>query len=116
MKLATSPTTVKSDNITIVDSTHPLAAGRTGTQTLATKVVTFGIGTPGSSAAVVATAGGGPTIFAYTAGQPLVDASAAPACRAGLPFDFNSPASLSANGWAFVDAAMSWALGSACVP
>lgn len=114
--MATSSSTVKGTSITIADPSHPLAAGRSGIVTVASSQVTFGLGTPATSAAVVATINGTPAIFAYTPGQALTDGSAAPACRVALPYEFDSPASLTTDGRAFITAAASWSLGSACLP
>ena len=102
--------------IIIVDDTHPLAAGQTGTVDW--------LDTPGSMAyaqpegegtlvaEVIDPADGGvpmPGIIAYRAGDDTI-AERAAGCRIGLPLGNVSPSRLSDVGWAMFDAAVQWAL------
>ena len=75
-------------DIHIVDAAHPLAAGLgPGAVTVYHTPYTANFGVPSSHADVVATAdtlGNFPTIFAYDAGDQLVDGSTAPGARVGF--------------------------------
>lgn len=102
--------------ITIVDETHPLAAGRTGTVDWVDSpspmsfVQPAGEGTP--VAEVIDPADGGvpmPGIIAYRAGDDTI-AERAAGCRIGLPLANVTPRRLSEDGWAMFDAAVQWAL------
>lgn len=97
--------------VTIAASSHPLAAGLSGTVTTGQAC---GWGVPASSADIVATVpgnGGQAAIFAYEQGDEMVEGTA-PARRVGFYFSDNTPTGLSDDGWALFDAAVSWATGN----
>jgi hypothetical protein len=95
--------------------TEPLAAGLTGTATIASRPVTIGWGLPGNRALRVATIAGRAdqvALFVYPAGVAMPGLTA-PARRVGLFTSTTTAADLDASGWALFDAAVSWALGRA---
>jgi uncharacterized repeat protein (TIGR01451 family) len=103
---ATGQTQVK-----IVQPTHQLAGGLTGTQTVVTVSSTFAWGKPGASAAAVATMVSDTTkviIFGYDKGAAM-PGLAAPARRVGLFMNDTTTASFNGNGWTLFDAAINWA-------
>jgi len=102
--------------ITIVDETHPLAAGRTGTVDWLDSPGTMAYVEPAGEGTLVAEvidpADGGvpmPGIVAYRAGDDTI-AERAAGCRIGLPLGNVTPSRLSDEGWAMFDAAVQWAL------
>ena len=62
----------------------------------------------GSGAQLVATVGGRPTIFAYSAGATLADGVAAPGCRVAFPAYHTSVTRLNPNGKDLLDASLAW--------
>ncbi len=104
----------RSASISIVNPAHPLAAGRSGTVTVLTSADSMPWGTVGGSAAVVATVGGQPTLFAYPAGTALPGGGVSAGCRVGFPAYHTSPARFTNDGRALFDAAVAWA--DACTP
>ncbi len=97
--------------IKIVQPSHPLAAGRSGTIIVANPATRFNWGVPGSGGAVVAQVGGAPSqpaVFAYEAGASM-SVGTAPARRVGLFLYDNTAPNLTADGWAIFDAAVNWA-------
>jgi hypothetical protein len=101
------------NQITIVDGTHPLAAGQKMTVAVASTGALMTWGVPAMTADRVATVAGSTThwaIFAYDTGKPMAGGTTAPARRVGL-FIANSTADrLNAAGWAIFDAAVDWCL------
>jgi len=99
--------------LTIVDDTHPLAAGLSaGPVTVYDPQYSTAFGTPSGSAAVVAQLGTDPVIFGYEIADTMLNAFTAPERRVGFflpaednPFENN----LTANGLALFDAAVNWA-------
>ena len=99
--------------IVIVQPSHPLAAGKTGTIIAADPATRFNWGVPGSGGTVVAHIAGAPTqpaVFAYESGATM-SAGVAPARRVGLFLYASTPSNLTADGWAIFDAAVTWARG-----
>jgi len=108
-------TTTGQTQVDIVDPTHPIADGLTGTVTVydSPKKTTFG--TPAATAAVVAdTAGAGttPVIFTYDEGDTLANATTAAGRRVGFYFDTNAPTVTSSDGWALFDNTVTWTANS----
>ena len=104
----------------IKDSSHPLAAGRTGATTIleATdptkpRLRRMSFGLPGPQAQVVATWPGVPIramVFAYERGAPMPGLPAAPGRRVGLFLHNYTAEVMSETAWAMFDAAIAWCL------
>jgi Bacterial Ig domain len=104
-------TTTGQTQVKISLSTHPLAGGLTGTQTVVTASSTFSWGKPNANAAAVATMVSDTTkiiIFGYTQGASM-PGLVAPARRVGLFMSDTTAASFNTNGWTLFDAAINWA-------
>jgi glucose/arabinose dehydrogenase len=100
-------------NLVIAAPGHPLAAGLTGTQTVASVAGDIGQASPNANAVVVARLSGATTAseFAYDAAAAM-PGLAAPARRVGLFMWDTTAASFTANGTALFDAAITWAAGA----
>ncbi|MBM7844618.1 Calx-beta domain-containing protein [Herpetosiphon giganteus] len=99
---------------TIVNSSHPLAGGLSGSVTLTSNGQALTFGEPNSNAVVVARAGGSnrSVLFGYEACALLKDnLSPAPARRVGLFLNDNTAIVLEPSGTTLVNAAITWALG-----
>ena len=95
----------------ILDPSHPLAAGCTGTVTISTLGSGAAWGRPAASAAQVASLsydGTKKAIFAYESGA-MMNGMQAPARRVGLIHGNDMFNSLTGNGGALFDAAVRWA-------
>jgi hypothetical protein len=101
--------------LNILNSSHPLAAGLSGTVTIATSPTDITWGTPEAGATVVATVIGQPSqaaIFGFDIGDTLSDgASKAPARRVHAFMTDESYSILNSDGKKLLDAAITWALG-----
>jgi hypothetical protein len=110
--------TLSTTDLTITDSSHPLAAGFTATVTVMTPGDgLYGFGVPSARAATVATPVGKDgryAIFGYERGAEMVGLTA-PARRVGWFVDKEAANRLTATGWALFDAAVKWTAG-ACAP
>jgi hypothetical protein len=110
--------TLSTTDLVITDSSHPLAAGFTGTVTVLTPGDgLYGFGVPSAAAAAVATPVGKDgryAIFGYEKGAEMVGV-AAPARRVGWFVDKDAATRLTATGWTLFDAAVKWTAG-ACSP
>jgi glucose/arabinose dehydrogenase/PKD repeat protein len=123
MTAATGTQTSAQTSLAIVTPGHPLAAGLSGTVTVASTAGLFGQGSPNANAVIVARVAGSTTAsdFAYEAGAAM-PGRAAPARRVGLFMGDLTPASFTANGTALFDAAILWAsattgpAGAAAIP
>jgi len=97
--------------VQILNASHPLAAGLSGTQTVATTVTgDYGWGAPGPAAVKVASIVGfsyGATIFGYEKGAAMVSGTA-PARRAGIFPNLTTTGAFTTEGWALFDAALTW--------
>jgi len=105
--------TVLGRQLVIATPSHPIAAGLTGTVTVARMTTTFSWGTPAASAVTVArTTGTSPrtVIFGYEKGAPMVGLTA-PGRRVGFYFENSTTSALTLDGWALFDAAVRWASG-----
>ncbi len=110
---ATDFGTMKAQTRVVVDSTHPLAAGLSGTVTVTTASVTFTWGVPNASAVVVArppSAGGLASIFAYEKGAAMPGLTA-PGRRVGFFLNEKVASRLTPEGWSLFDAAIRWTTG-----
>ena len=99
--------------VTIVQPSHPLAAGRSGTVTAVDLATRFNWGVPSAGGTVVAHVGGAPSqpaVFAYEAGASM-SSGTAPARRVGLFLHDTTALNLTVDGWALFDAAVNWARG-----
>lgn len=112
-----------SDNqgeITIVNNSHPLAAGLSAGDLTVTSgnntTLNYSYGEPLGSAILIATEDAPNTdnhvIFAYEAGATLNDGSGAAARRVMFFMDNNTADDLNADGWSLFDAAVNWAVGN----
>jgi hypothetical protein len=91
-----------------VPSTDPMAAGKTGT-VVVQGTVPMATGKPVSSATIVARVPGttGGSVYRIAAGAALTSGSAA-AKRAAFFFSYDSPPTVTSNGWALFDSAVKW--------
>ncbi|MDQ3464540.1 MAG: alkaline phosphatase family protein [Actinomycetota bacterium] len=93
--------------LTIADTSHPIAAGRSGTVTIQSGG-RLSYGRPAASATVVARAGTDASVFTVEPGDTLANGSPAPACRVTFPVYGNAPAAFTADGWAMFEATAAW--------
>ena len=94
------------------NSSHPLAAGRTGTTPVGNSNSEFAYGLANANGIVIATRTSNTSrhmIFAYTQGATMYTSFVAPARRVGFFFGENTAAVATTNGWALFDAAVNWA-------
>jgi hypothetical protein len=99
--------------VNIVTSSHALAGGLTGTQTVLSAAGTFNWGKPGANAVKIAALVSDATRIAdygYEKGASMVGLTA-PARRVHLFLGDTAPASLSSAGWKLFDVAVVWAAG-----
>ena len=97
--------------LAIATPSHSMAAGLSGTVTVASSAADFMWGAPNGNALVIATLAGDAgraAIFGYEAGAAMPGLTA-PARRVGLFLMDATPTVLNANGWALFDAAVAWA-------
>ena len=98
-------------DVNIVDSDHPAAAGLTGTVTMSTsKRISYGV--PVAGAEVVANLAGAekPSLFFVPTGTTLTDGSQAPACRGLLPLFHNTGNGMTPEGRELIAASVTYAL------
>lgn len=103
--------------VSIINPSHPLAGGLTGTTTVVTSAKTFDWGKPNGNAIAIATASGDAaktTIFAYEPGVAM-PGLAAPARRLALFLYDDTAASFNVSGTALLDAAIKWARGGGSI-
>ncbi|WP_345724606.1 VWA domain-containing protein [Herpetosiphon gulosus] len=106
-------TTEALTSLTVVNSTHPLAAGRSGTISVATTAQTMPYGEPAASAVVIARAGGNQrsVVFAYERCAVMIDGQTlAPARRVGFFLNDATPPVLTTDGWTLFDASVQWSM------
>jgi hypothetical protein len=94
--------------VDIIDPAHPLAAGLTGTVSIVTTDQRVATGVPAGGAAVIATANGAATLFAFSTGATMDDGTPAEGCRIGFPAFHETPAFYTADGWLLFDTAVHW--------
>ncbi|GIV32716.1 MAG: hypothetical protein KatS3mg031_0251 [Chitinophagales bacterium] len=103
------------NNITIINNTHPLAAGLSiGNTVIFNSLDRITYGNPSSSAIKIATLPGSSTqyaLFAYENGATMSGLNA-PARRVGFFLYDDGPAKLTTAGWQLFDAAITWAAPS----
>jgi len=104
--------TVGLTNITIVNASHPMAAGlAAGDVTVTTIPETLTWGVPNANAVIIANVPGGQAaIFGYETGAVLYT-NTAPARRVGFFLQDNAFVSLTGDGMKLFDAAVAWAVG-----
>jgi hypothetical protein len=99
--------------VAIVDPAQPMAAGLSGTITVANDVIQVSWGAPSSSAIKVATVAGQANhyaLFAYATGSTMVG-QAAPAARVGAFVRYPEAATYTNDGLALFRAVVLWAAG-----
>jgi hypothetical protein len=102
--------------VTIVDPSHPAAAGLTGTVAALDPAAKMGWGKPEGDVEVVATLANNPTraaVFTYDVGARLATEAPAPGKRAGFLLTATSDDKLSDDGEALLFAVLDWATGVA---
>jgi hypothetical protein len=112
--MASRGTASRETILEILTPGSPTAAGLSGMVTITTAPVTISWGLPGPRSQRLATVAARPdriAIFTYEAGAPMVGLTA-PARRLGFFLSVNTAASLSPQGWALFDAAVTWTLGN----
>ncbi|HBW48605.1 MAG TPA: hypothetical protein DEF47_01725, partial [Herpetosiphon sp.] len=117
-----TPTTT----ITLLDPTHPLAGGKSGTITVQSQSLRLPYGRPVNQGVKVANLPGSTSktvLFGYDTGATMTIPStkdgglvgstplAAPARRVGLFLDADTPLYLTSDGWDLVRSALLWAIG-----
>src|SRR5579859_7730865 len=93
------------------DTTHPLAAGLTGSPAVTSSAQTFTWGVPGTAAVKIATISGASThcgIYAYDTGAAMIGGFTAPARRTGFFLQDTTASAWNTNGQALFDAAVRW--------
>jgi hypothetical protein len=111
-------TTTGQTSLQMLDSTHPLCVGLSGTVVVANSSQTFTWGVPGTAAAKPVGLSGNPSrfpIFGYEPGAAMVGLNA-PARRAGFFLSDTTASALNSSGWALFDAAVLWTAGAPTVP
>ena len=97
----------------IINASHPLAAGLSGTVTVTGAASIFSWGRPNANAANIATIVGDANksaIFGYEKGAAMVGLTA-PARRVGFFLENATAAELTGQGFALFDAAVRWVTG-----
>jgi hypothetical protein len=97
--------------LSIVTPSHAMAAGLSGSPTVATVSSTFSWGKPNANAVKIATLTGDATrvvIFGYPSGASM-PGLVAPARRVHFFLEDLTAANINSNGWALFDAAVAWA-------
>jgi hypothetical protein len=97
--------------LNIINQTHPLAAGLSGSLQVATTATNYTYGVPPTGAVIIATVNGDSgksAIFAYDRDATMFTLDA-PARRVSLFMTDTTAASLTSNGNALFDAAIKWA-------
>jgi fibronectin type 3 domain-containing protein len=104
-------TTATQTQVAIVDPTHPMAAGQSGTVTVVTASSSFTWGVPTAGAVKIANLAADATkstIFGYEEGASMFGLTA-PARRVGFFLGDTNASNLNTAGWALFDAAVQWA-------
>lgn len=109
MSMSTAPSSLVTSQLSIVNTTHPLAAGLSGLVQASTPGTSFNFSTPAATATVIANAtNGSPAIFAYDTWQGMVNDFPAVARRVGFFMAGSTPVALTDSGWRLFDAAVLW--------
>ncbi len=103
--------------VTITDPNHPMAAGLSGTVTVATANSKFSWGASlpsgAEQVATLATDSSKSVIFAYQKGDSMDGGFTAPGARVAMFPNYFTPSYMTAEGWELWDAAVTWALDPA---
>jgi hypothetical protein len=105
-------TATRQTQLKIINATHPLAGGLSGTITVYTTSDTVSWGAPNANAAKIATITNASTkvvVFGYASGAAM-PGLVAPAKRIGLYMFDTSANNLNSNGWTLFDSAVNWAV------
>ena len=115
MLMATGTNSVTTATITIVNETHPLAAGHSNgpVSVLDPAAAVATARTLASGAVPIALASTG-AYFALPTGATRTDGSPAPSCRVSFPIEYNGIVKLTADGRALLDAAIAYLDGPDC--
>ncbi|WP_088105416.1 pectate lyase [Halalkalibacter urbisdiaboli] len=100
--------------LNIADSSHPLAAGLSGSIKVYNKAGKINFGTPGEEADIIATVGDDDTkaaIFAYEEGSKNVQGEPVPARQVSTFLFAGQEDVVTADGWKLIDVSVKWALG-----
>ncbi|HKS37832.1 MAG TPA: Ig-like domain-containing protein, partial [Verrucomicrobiae bacterium] len=111
-------TTGSQTQVAMTGTSHPLAAGLSGTVTVVSSATTFIWGRPTANSVKIATLASDSTkvvIYGYEKGS-LMNGQPAPGRRVGFFLGEDSASILNANGWALFDAAILWASEYPCFP
>ncbi len=100
---------LSAETLVIVDDTHTLAGGFTGSVVVTTANRATSWGLPNGNAEIVATVNGNPNTFVYHAGTTLADGSTAAGCRVFTSALKTSVLSWTADGWSLFDTAAAYA-------
>lgn len=101
--------TTKATDVTIVDGSHPMAAGLSGSVTMVSSARSITWGLPGSAADLIGSVGNNATAFVYPEGSTLVTGVAAPGCRIAFPLFQTAVLAYTAEAWSMVDATVDYA-------
>lgn len=102
-------------SVQMTNTTHPLAAGKTGTVTVFSSTGNMPWGNPVASAVRIACVPGDTSksvFFAYDTGSSMFGGFVAPARRIGFFFDDIGGEQANANGWNFFATAVRWAVNT----
>lgn len=102
-------------SVQMTNTTHPLAAGHTGTVAVYNVAGNMPWGNPVASAVRIACVPGNTArsvFFAYEKGSSMVGGFVAPARRVGFFFEDISGESASGHGWHFFETAVEWAVNT----
>ncbi|MEQ8273361.1 MAG: DUF1996 domain-containing protein [Deltaproteobacteria bacterium] len=113
MQMASAPrvTPGNTRNVVIEAPGHPAAGGLTGSVAITDGSTRLTYATPAGSAQTIASVQGRAHTFVYVAGETMRNGFVAPAIRAGIGFDYPTPAALNTNGWSLFDGVVDFALG-----
>jgi hypothetical protein len=101
---------VTQTNITVTDVLHPLAAQRSGVNTVLNQARVMRWGNPGAQADIAAQLNvGQPALFSYDEGDLLANGQASPGCRVAFPLENSAFSNINTAGWAFWDRAVDYA-------
>ena len=108
--------TTNTNQLTITNPTHPLAAGYTGTITITPTPRSTQYGQPGPDATTIATTTNGtPVIFIYQPGTQLADNTTTPGCRIAFSIYQTQPTDFTTTTWTLFDTTTTYATTS-CEP
>ena len=97
--------------LTVTNPLHPLAAQRSGTNTVLGQARPLKWGIPAAEAEIaVQVDPGHPAVFAYREGALLANSQPATGCRVAFPMQLDAFSNINSTGWAFWDRAVDYTL------